>query len=148
MPEKQQFAVERVCKNWKICAMELLEEKETLHQLNYYSRKFENSKNEFVISKNNIDILKNILSRCGNIKRFSLANTQVTSQNLLLIANLCQKIERIDFTNSKISFVSEEINEFAKKIGPQLKECRMSKYDEFMKIIFCHLKNIEIINFS
>ena len=77
--------------------MELLEEKETLHQLNYYSKKFQNPNNEFVISKNNIDILKKILSRCHNIKRFSLANTQVTGQNLLSIANLCPKLERIDF---------------------------------------------------
>ena len=40
------------------------------------------------------------------------------------------------------------MNEFAKKIGPQLKECRINKYDEFMKIIFYQLKNIEIIYFS
>ena len=148
LPEKQQFVIERVCKEWQKCTMELLEEKETLHQLNYYSKKFQNPKNELVISRNNIDILKKILSRCHNIKRFSLVNTQVTSQNLLSIANLCPKLERIDFTNSKISFVSEEINEFAKTIGPQLKECRINKYDEFMKIIFHQLKNIEIIYFN
>ena len=148
LPEKQQFVVERVCKKWQICTMEFLKEKETLHQLNYYSKKFQNPKNEIVISKNNIDILKNILSRCSNIKRFNLANTQMTGQNLLSIANLCPKIERIDFTNLKITFVSEEINEFAKKIGPQLKECKINKYDEFMKIIFYHLKNIEIIFFN
>lgn len=148
LPEKQQFLVERVCKKWQKCTMELLEEKETLHQLNYYSKKFQNPNNEFVISKNNINILKKILSRCHNIKRFSLANTQVTGQNLLSIANLCPKIERIDFTNSNISFASEEMNEFSKKIGPQLKECRINKYDEFMKIIFYQLKNIEIIYFS
>lgn len=113
-----------VCKKWQKCVLKLLDLKKTLKRLDYYSIKFVNlefDKHGFIIDEgfifidDNIDILKKILTKCPNIKRFDLLDRVVRDDNnLLVIALLCPKLERIHLIwISKIVVTEYEMNEFA-----------------------------------
>ena len=113
-----------VCKKWQKHVLKLLDLMKTLKRLDYCLMKFVNSefdKHGFIIDEgfnfiddNNIDILK-ILTKRPNIKHFDLLDTIVRgNNNLLAIALLCPKLERIHFIwISKIVVSEYEINEFA-----------------------------------
>ena len=154
LDDKQLFVIERVNRKWQKCILKLLEKKTDLKSLEYYTEKFrvESSGGANIIDDNNIGILKNILSKCNSIKHINLRETKVTPNNLIAIAKLCPKLESIDlsFTNF-LGITKEEMEEFAKKIGPQLIKCHSKYYiydDIFLKILFKHFKNIGEMNFS
>lgn len=151
LEDKQLFRVERVSKNWQKSVKRVLGLKKTLKKLNYYSEKFEEPSYErIIINNDNIDIFTKILLKYPNIKHLDLSRTTLTGSNKLLsIAKLCSKLESIDFTGSRILKVShQEINEFAKTIGPQLIKCNIGFCKNFIMIFIIHLKNIEEISWN
>ena len=99
------------------------------------------------INDNNIDIPKNILTKCNNIKHLNFLHTKVTGKNnLVAIANLCPKLESIDLRNSSFDVSKQEMEEFGKIIGPQLRRCKLTiTYCNDFMIILKQLKNIEKI---
>lgn len=128
-----------------------MDQKETLKCLDHYSHKFQYKSFglTYIINNVNIDILKNILSKCSNIKQFDLSNTEVTGNNhLLAIANKCLKLEAIYLNCSKIDVSIHEMDEFAKIIGPQLIKCSFIYYSNLMDILIKKMKNIEDIRFE
>ena len=90
--------------------LKLLEQKENLKHLDYYSHKFKHPTNgSIIINDFNIDILKNILVKCKNIKHLNFTDYKITSKidpfnrssnNLISIANLCPQLESILFIKS------------------------------------------------
>lgn len=151
LEDRQLFVVERVSRKWQKSVLKLLAQKKTLKKLNDYSEKFAQSFSFMnLINNNNIVILKNILSKCPNIKHLDLSNTRVTDNNSLIeIAKLCTKLESIDFKCSEINVSEDEMNEFGKIIGPQLIKCNLRWINrDFFMIFFKHLKNIEDISFN
>ena len=70
LPDKQLFVVESICTKWQKCVRKLFDQKETLKCLYHYSHKFKYKSFGFtyIFNNINIDILKNILSKCPNIK--------------------------------------------------------------------------------
>ena len=140
LPFRQQFMVERVCKKWQESIRKLLDQKKTL-KLNYlYSKEI-----QFSVDDSNIDIFKNILLKCPNIKELDFHDGFVSgNNNLLAIAKLCPNLERIHF--DKICVSKNEMEKLAKIIGPQLItfEC-LHINNIFVFILLKHLKNIEEI---
>ena len=148
LEDKQQFQVERVSIKWQKCVLKLFELKKTLKRLDHYSEKFKLSDGYVIIDNNNIEILKKILSKCPNIKELNLSWTLMTGDNnLIKIAELCNKIESIDFLYSIIEVGKNEMIEFSKLIGPQLIKCNAHRNDDLKQILFKHLKNIEDLSF-
>ena len=148
LDDKQLFLVERVSKKWQKRVLKMLKKEKTLKKLDYYSKKFKDdpSGRWNIINDNNIDILKKILSKCPDIKILDLSCTNVTgNNNLLLIANLCNKLESINFNNSNITVSENEIEQFIKKIGPQL--IKFSQFLHFKMELYKHMENIEDISF-
>ena len=151
LPDKQLFFIESVCIKWQKCVKKLLAQKQVLHCLDNYSLKFQNQGfgQKVIIDNSNINILKNILSKCCNIKQLDLSDTKVTGENnFITIANKCPKLERINFNGSNIDVSQDEINQFAKIIGPQLTKCSLIFIYHFNLTLFKHLKNIENISFT
>ena len=152
LPKKQLFILEIVCTKWQKCVKKLLAQKDILHRLDYYSPKFENHGSQgkrVIIDSSNIDILKNILSRCPNIKQMDLSDTKLTGQNnLIAIALMCPKLERINLNGSNIDVSDDEINEFAKLIGPQLIQCTSIFVYNLNLILFKHFESIQNISFT
>ena len=152
LPEKQLFILEIVCTKWQKCVKKLLAQKDILHRLDYYSPKFQNHSSQgkrVIIHSSNIHILKNILSRCPNIKQMDLSDTKLTGKNnLIAIALMCPKLERINFNGSDIDVSHDEINEFAKLIGPQLIQCSLIFVYNLNLILFKHFENIANISFT
>lgn len=135
----------------------------------------ENYVNFAFVDESNFEAFKSILINRKNIKRFDLGINIFTKNVLLTIANLCSNIQRISFEGlhfdkSKANFLSafhkeyddpekqeqakldyfylyqDEIEEFAKLIGPQLIYCNLYGCDVRLKrIILKQLKNIEVI---
>lgn len=151
LPDKQLFFIESVCIKWQKCVKKLLAQKQVLHCLDNYSLKFQNQGfgQKVIIDNSNINILKKILSKCCNIKQLDLSDTKVTGENnFITIANKCPKLERINFNGSNIDVSEDEINEFAKMIGPQLTKCSLIFIYYFNLTLFKHLENIEDISFT
>ena len=69
--DKQLFVVEAECSKWQKCVLKLSEQKTTLKHLDYHSFLFIID-NRIVVNSSNIDIPKNILLRCHNIKEINL----------------------------------------------------------------------------
>ena len=124
LEDKQLFVIEVVNKKWQRCVRQLMARKTALKRLDYYSIKFVNlefDKHGFIIDEgfifidDNINILKKILTKCPNIKRFDLLDRVVSDDNnLLVIALLCPKLERIHLIwISKIVVTEYQMNEFA-----------------------------------
>lgn len=154
LPDKQLFVMERVCIKWQKCVLKLLEKNKSLKRLYHYSDKFKYSNGRSIIDVDNIYILKNIMSKCPNIKQLDLTNTIVTVNNLIELAYLCPKLESINFRGSKIDVPEFEMNEFAEIIGPQLVKFKLTLIygytciDSFMMIMIKYMKNIEDISLS
>lgn len=157
LPLKEQFVVESVCKKWQICVKEVLAKKETLERLDKYSPKFVHP--FFMgmilsIDHSNIGILKSILTKCTNIKEINLHGAFVSGHgNLMVIANGCPKLERINLNYGQTDVSLEEIEEFAKKIGPQLTKCLFCKSPMtgnhiFVGLLSRRFKNLEEIAFD
>ena len=142
LPDKQLFLVERVSKKWQKCVRKTLAQKKSLARLEHYSKEF-----KYRINDNNIDILKSILKKCNNVKHLDFLHTKVTGKNnLVAIANLCPKLESINLRNSSFDVSKQEIEEFGKMIGPQLRRCKFTiRSCNNLMIIFKQLKNIEEI---
>ena len=151
LPDKHLFAIESVCIHWKKCVNKLLGQKQVLFRLDQYSSKFKNQDGgqRIIINDNNIEILKKILTKYSNIKQLNLSDTKVTgNNNLIAIANLCPKLQRINLTGCSIEVSQREINEFAKLIGPKLIKCDVKFVDNFTLILLENLKSIEKLDFN
>ena len=166
LPFKQLFIIESVCTKWKLCATKTINGKEALSlKIDLNGRKlfeiyaqFPNRITgpvyRFIIDDNNIDILKKILTKCPNIKSIDFQSTLVTGKNnLITIANLCPKLERIDNLNANVN--EAEWNEFSLKVGPKLIQCYyvcgVTLHSiiniNYVKSLFKHFKNIEILEY-
>lgn len=133
LSDKQLFLVESVCTKWQKCVRKLLDQKESLKRLDHYSHKFVKTEKfwfgiRIVINDNNINILKNILSKCYNIKHLNLWRTDVDGNSLIEIVKLCSKLESIHFLNPDIYAYEDEMDEFGKIIAPQLKKCKLKDF--------------------
>ena len=145
LSDKQLFMIESVCKKWQICARKLLETKNYLHELDYYGTKFFDPEktHPFLVDDNNFEILKNILMKYQNIKDADLIGVHITC-NLVELAKLCPKLERLNLYNVFIDVSEDEMNEFAILIGPQLIQCDLTCCNmNFVKIISKHFTKIE-----
>ena len=145
LPDKQIFMIESVCKKWQICARKLLETKNHLHELDYYGTKFFDPKktHPFLVDDNNFEILNNILMKYQHIKDADLIGVHITC-NLVELAKLCPKLERLNLYKAWIDVSEDEMIEFAKLIGPQLVECDLTYCNvDFVKIIPRYSRKIE-----
>lgn len=154
LPEKQLFVVESVSKIWQNCVKSILALKKSLKKLNYYSKKFENLASYFggeqnlIIHDKNIEILDNILTKYINIVHLDLSKTIIDGgNNLIAIANLCPSIQSINFDLSNINVIQNEMGQFGKLIGPQLKNCIFGNLDDNLMIFLKQLRNIEETDF-
>ena len=118
-------------------------QKKSFKRLEHYLKEF---KYELIgINDNNIDIPKNILTKCNNIKHLDFLHTKVTGKNnLVAIANLCPKLESIDLRNSSFDVSKQEMEKFGKIIGPQLRRCKLTiTYCNDFMIILKQLKTLK-----
>ena len=155
LPSKQIFMIECVSKKWKKCVDKLMERRIT--ELDFFNKEWNYGryflKNKlslsfpyYIIDHNNIDHLKVVLSKYSNIKHFSLSNIIVSVNNLISIVNLCPKLERIEFSYSKINGNEKEWEQFNLIIRTKLIKCEFN-YNSFKFLnseIFYHLNSCKL----
>ena len=162
LPTKTLFKIESVNKKWQKCVRKLMDrriiELKISDQLygNVFKLK-EQNEDEFyyVIDDTDIAVIKNILSRCQSVKYLNLKLCRIisTGNNLIEIAKLCPKLERISFKYATIQVPDDEWNEFTKLIGPKLIECN-AMLDEspnnlnLLKTLFKEFKKIKKLKFE
>lgn len=77
------------------------------------------------INDNNIDIFRNVLLKCCNIKEFDLRRVKVNGNTLMTIVKFCSKLERFHLNLSKVDVNEHEMTKFAKIIGLQYVKFRI-----------------------
>ena len=163
LPPKEWFRIERVNKKWQKCVRKLMSKRIT--EFGNHSdlfRPFFWMIDDNNIDDNSIDVVRSILSRCQSVKylnfeRMNFDTSKIYSSNnnnLLEIAKLCPKLERINLNFSTIKLSIDEWEQFAKLIGPKLIRCDIWLVEEeeqnmiLTKILFKHLKMIEKVHFN
>ena len=166
LPTKQLFKIESVNKKWQKCVRKLLDRRITEFKIDqFYGNVFKQRKGfhyllnsfetlNYIIDHTNIAVVKSILSRCQSVKYLNLSSCKIisTGNNLIEIAKLCPKLERISFNRANIQVPDDEWNQFTKLIGPKLIECNVmsiksSNNLNLLKTLFKEFKNIEKLEF-
>ena len=135
LPTQKLFQIEVVCKNWQISVRESLSRKVKTIEVHLVEEEFKIHEEDSsticipeTISDDNLVILKNILSRCNNIKELVFEYT-IPDGNSAELAKLLPKVERfrvyfMDHKRLEYDHIDkEQWHQFAKIIAPQLKYC-------------------------
>lgn len=130
LPMKTWFKIESVNKKWQKCVRKLMDTKITkfgpkeLGEIGVFTP---TAGYGFVISNNHLQVTKNILLRCQSVKYLKFSNYAIcSSNNLLEIAKLCPKLERINLNNSVIEISPNEWEQFAQIVGSKLTKCNIN----------------------
>ena len=157
LPPKEWFRFECVNKKWQKCVRKLMGTRIT-----EFGPRSDLFKPFFwVIDDNNIDVVRSVLSRCQSVKylnfermNFDASKIYSSNNNLLEIAKLCPKLERINLNFSTIKLSIDEWEQLAEFIGPKLIQCDIWLVEEeeqnmiLTRILFKHLKMIEKLDFN
>lgn len=142
LPKKNLFQIEIVCQKWKYCVRKLLLEIEVLEDIVYWK----NDAGEYKDAPN----LESILVKCQNINKLCLGHTTLENNSLVTIAKLCPQLEQINFCfTADLRCSDDELEEFGKLIGTQLKYCNLFflEDDRLITIFLKHLTYVEEIKF-
>ena len=167
LPTKQLFKIESVNKKWQKCVRKLMDKRITELKISdqlyrNFIKKVENNnifygfrKSYYVMNDTNIVVIKNILLRCQSVKYLDLRSCKITSKgnNLIEVAKLLPKLERICLADATIQVPHNKWNQFTKLIGPKLIECNVmldksSNNFNLLKALFKEFKNIEKLEFD
>ena len=154
---KQLFQIKIICHKWEDCAREVIDKRITtlIFDTDVWGEKITVNKTEgsitipYLIDENNIDTIKNLLTKCTYIRTVNLNGLRITGKgNLVSLAKLLLKIGCL-----KIQWISsdshEELEKFAQIIGSKLISChfRLTQNDH-KSLLFKHFKVIEEIKFA
>lgn len=153
---KESCKIELVCKKWDESVRKSLARKESLSPITCY-KQFWVGEHRFsgsVINNHNIECLKKMVSKCPNINSIDLSNIRLNESGILLkIAKLFPKLKKINLHSTIIYASQEEVDEFARMVGPQLTKCNLLNLTgiccrNIKETILKQLKNIEWIKFT